>query len=75
MQANALQAYFEWMPISQVDPNDPTRIFRSFNFGNLVDLIMLDTRIYGRQQQVDDPFFYGVNDVATQEKVRTEPGR
>ncbi|GAQ81907.1 alkaline phosphatase D [Klebsormidium nitens] len=74
-KANALRAYFEWMPIAQVDPNDPFRIFRSFNFGNLVDLTMLDTRIYGRQQQVDDPFFYGVNSTAIQEQVRTSPGR
>ncbi len=43
------QAYSEWMPIrDQADG----RIFRRLAYGNLVDLIMLDTRLWGRDQQV-----------------------
>ena len=45
---NAVRAYFEWMPIRQVDMDDNLRIWRSFQIGNLVDLILLDTRQYDR---------------------------
>ena len=51
-KAAALQAYFEWMPIREL-PNG--RIWRSFSFGNLVDLVMLDTRIWGRSMQEVEP--------------------
>ncbi|KAK4103299.1 alkaline phosphatase-like protein [Parathielavia hyrcaniae] len=45
---NAVRAYFEWMPIRQVDLDDNLRIWRSFQLGNLLDLIILDTRNYDR---------------------------
>lgn len=45
----AHQAYSEWMPIR--DQDDISRIFRSFSYGSLVDLIMLDTRSWGRDLQ------------------------
>ena len=45
---NAVRAYFEWMPIRQVDMSDNLRVWRSFSFGSLFDLIMLDTRQYDR---------------------------
>ncbi|MEQ6884979.1 alkaline phosphatase D family protein [Salicola sp. Rm-C-2C1-2] len=45
----ALQAYFEWMPVRPVQANDQA-IYRSFDFGNLVSLHMLDTRIIGREE-------------------------
>lgn len=45
---NAVRAYFEWMPIRQVDLDDNLRIWRSFALGNLADLIILDTRNYDR---------------------------
>lgn len=53
-KAAATRAYFEWLPIR---PSEPGRIHRSFRFGELVDLIMLDTRLIGRDPQVkpDDP--------------------
>ncbi|KAK3388746.1 PhoD-like phosphatase-domain-containing protein [Sordaria brevicollis] len=47
-KANAVRAYFEWMPIRQVDMDDNLRIWRDFKFGDLFDLIMLDTRQYDR---------------------------
>lgn len=50
-KAAALQAYHEWMPIRT--GADPARIFRSFNFGQLLSLHMLDTRLFGRDLQVD----------------------
>lgn len=51
-KAMSIQAYFEWMPIRVVDPQDPQRIWRRFQFGKLVDLLMLDTRLYGRDEQL-----------------------
>ena len=45
---NAVRAYFEWMPIRQVEMDDNLRIWRSFSFGSLFDLVMLDTRVYDR---------------------------
>ena len=48
----ALQAYFEWMPIRPVD-NQHIKIYRQFNFGGLVNLMMLDTRIIARDEQLD----------------------
>jgi len=45
---NAVRAYFEWMPIRQVEMDDNLRIWRTFNLGTLVDLVMLDTRDYDR---------------------------
>ncbi|MEA2072130.1 MAG: alkaline phosphatase D family protein, partial [Campylobacterota bacterium] len=47
----ALQAYFEWLPIRPID--NKKEIYRTFNFGNLVSLNMLETRIFGRDKQLD----------------------
>jgi len=49
-KAAALQAYHEWMPIRT--GVDKSVIYRSFNFGNLLSLHMLDTRIIGREKQL-----------------------
>lgn len=45
----AIQAYSEWMPIR--DQDDISKIWRKFEYGNLFDLMMLDTRIWGRDEQ------------------------
>lgn len=48
----AKQAFFEWLPIRESgNPNDPYQIFRHIQYGNLLELIMLDTRLHGRDQQ------------------------
>ncbi|KAF4499637.1 alkaline phosphatase [Fusarium agapanthi] len=52
-KANAVRAYFEWMPIRQTDMDDGLRVWRSFQLGNLMDLVMLDTRLYDRSKGVD----------------------
>jgi alkaline phosphatase D len=51
-KAAAIRAYHEWMPIRLPDPARPDKIYRSFDFGKLVSLHMLDTRIIGRDQQI-----------------------
>ncbi|MFN4080106.1 MAG: alkaline phosphatase D family protein [Saprospiraceae bacterium] len=45
------QAYIEWMPIRENVVADD-EIYRKFNFGNLLSLYMLDTRLEGRNEQV-----------------------
>ena len=49
----ALQAYFEWMPIRPVIEDNQEIIYRHFDFGNLVSLYMLDTRVIARDKQLD----------------------
>ena len=50
-RAAAIQAYHEWLPTRQPDPANPLKIYRSFEFGNLASLHMLDTRLIGRDRQ------------------------
>ncbi|MEL6389390.1 MAG: alkaline phosphatase D family protein [Bacteroidota bacterium] len=47
---NALQAYSEYMPLMTSDIN---LIYRSFQVGDLVNLMMLDTRLIGRDEQLN----------------------
>lgn len=49
--AAGLQAYYEWMPIRQVD-TDRRKNFRSFKVGNLIDLMMLEQRLSARSEQL-----------------------
>jgi alkaline phosphatase D len=49
----ALRAWFEWMPVRGAPKGADTRIFRDFRYGDLMSLIMLDTRLYGRDRQAD----------------------
>ena len=39
-----VRAYHEWLPVRQVAADDKLRIWRGFHVGQLLDLIMLDTR-------------------------------
>jgi len=49
----ASQAYFEWMPVREDGQTRQERIYRAFQFGNLASLVMLDTRVIGREKQAD----------------------
>ncbi len=49
----AVKAYFEWMPIREPEPWPSQRTWRTFRFGKLLDLIMLDTRLVGRSRQAE----------------------
>ncbi|KAF4344587.1 alkaline phosphatase [Fusarium beomiforme] len=68
-KANAVRAYFEWMPIRQTDMDDGLRVWRSFQLGKLMDLVMLDTRLYDRSKGTDY-----VNDKYI-EKISDDPSR
>ena len=50
----AVRAYHEWLPIRDQFTSSGPFIFRSFRFGELADLIMLDTRLHGRTRQIDE---------------------
>jgi len=64
-KAAAVRAYFEWMPIRAVPGSlRAGRIHRSFRYGDLVDLIMLDTRLTGRDRQVSGQDVSGLEDPA-----------
>jgi len=49
----SIKAFHEWLPISQVDSNDNKRIFRNIKYGDLASIIFLDTRLYGRDVQMN----------------------
>jgi alkaline phosphatase D len=52
-KAAAMQAYFEWMPIRNPRPGGRyAAINRSFEFGDLATLAMVETRLLARDQQV-----------------------
>jgi len=53
-KAMAAKAYHEWLPIRTPDAANLLKIYRSFNFGSLLSLHMLDTRIEGRDRQYDN---------------------
>lgn len=48
----ALEAYYEWMPIREPGSGNRKEAYRSFDFGNLVSLHMLETRLTGRDKQI-----------------------
>jgi alkaline phosphatase D len=49
----AFRAWREWIPVRLPDESDPTRIFRTFHVGDLLDLILIDTRTR-RDRQTND---------------------
>lgn len=51
-RAAAYRAYLEWMPIREDAQTLNQRIYRTFRFGDLATLLMLDTRIVGRDRQM-----------------------
>jgi alkaline phosphatase D len=56
-RAAALQAFHEWMPIRT--GADRAQIWRGFEFGDLLSLHMLDTRVAARDQQLDYANYIG----------------
>jgi len=48
---NGVEAYNEWMPLRKPDETDTIRIWRKLRYGNLLDLVMIDSRLYDRDLQ------------------------
>ena len=54
-KAAAVQAHHEWMPTRAAVAE---RIYRSFDFGSLLSLHMLDTRLIGRDPQLNHASYF-----------------
>jgi len=79
-KAAALKAYFEWMPIREPARGlTPEAIYRSFDFGDLASLLMVETRLLARGEQLryqtDMPVVDGRPDVAAFEARRNDAAR
>lgn len=83
-KAAALRAYYEWMPIREPQAGAlQEAIQRSFHFGDLASLIMLETRLQGRARQLTydalpmtaGPDGRPVPDVVAFEALRQTPAR
>jgi alkaline phosphatase D len=76
---DALQAYAEWMPLRPPVDTDLASLQRSFHFGELVHLVLLDTRIAGRDEQLSLGQFVdpgtGVFDAAAYAAAVGDPAR
>lgn len=60
-RAAAMQAFHEWLPIRTPDLKRPEKIYRSFAFGDLLALHMLDTRVIARDRQFEYANYFGSN--------------
>lgn len=82
-KANALRAYYEWMPLREPAPGGlAAAINRTFRFGDVAELIMVESRLTARTRQMD----YAevpmttqngrqIPDLAAFMKERADPGR
>jgi alkaline phosphatase D len=51
--AAAAEAWWEYLPYRGRDPQRPLKLWRSFAVGDLAELVVLDTRIAGRDEHAD----------------------
>ncbi|MES2630049.1 MAG: alkaline phosphatase D family protein [Bacteroidota bacterium] len=63
-EAQAVQAYHEWLPIRDKAGEDQRKIYRSFQFGDLLKLVMLETRLIARSKQQETQFDQGFADTS-----------
>jgi alkaline phosphatase D len=50
--AAASKAYFDWMPLRRPEPRG-ARLHRYLDWGDLARILLLDTRLHGRDRQID----------------------
>lgn len=62
----ALQAYFEWLPIRPIE--NKKEIYRTFTFGDLLSLNMLETRIFARDEQLNYANYFTTDGLFLQEQ-------
>ncbi|MEX0813096.1 MAG: alkaline phosphatase D family protein [Chitinophagales bacterium] len=60
-KAAGIQAYMEWLPVRQPMNN---LIYRVIEYGPLAKIMVLDTRLEGRDEQVDATNTQAINDTA-----------
>jgi len=66
-KAAAKQAWFEWLPVRD---EASQKIYRSINYGDLLNLTMVDTRLEGRERQI-----YDLTDTSLYSATRTIMGQ
>ncbi|MET0207421.1 MAG: alkaline phosphatase D family protein, partial [Burkholderiaceae bacterium] len=74
-RAAAVKAWHEWLPVRS--GGDTLTIYRSFDFGGLLSLHMLDTRLAGRDQQLEYGAYItaaGINETALRADL-SDPAR
>ncbi|HRD27374.1 MAG TPA: alkaline phosphatase D family protein [Caulobacter sp.] len=79
-KAAALKAYYEWMPIREPGPGRSAEMAnRSFQFGDLASLLMVETRLTARSHQLsygeDLPIVDGKPDAAAFKAKWLDPER
>lgn len=50
-KSQSKRAYYEWLPVRPQIISGDSILFRKLSFGGLLDLIMVDTRLHGREEQ------------------------
>ena len=77
--AAGLQAYYEWMPVrvggQGVDATDLRHNQRSFRYGDLVELLMLEERLSARSKQLDPNVATPLGPGFTQTGAYADPAR
>ncbi len=73
--AAALQAYYEWMPVRELDRAQPRRNQRAYAFGDLADLVMLEERLSGRSQPLEGSIPTPFGAAFTQSGAFLDPSR
>lgn len=66
----ALRAYFEWMPIREPEPR--RRYWRTYRFGDLASLVILETRHTGRDREPAYPDWAGIETEADRDRAWAE---
>lgn len=61
---DAWKAYREWLPvdIDATSLDEPIELYRALAYGNLADIVVMDTRIEGRDEQVFEVLEPGVTE-------------
>lgn len=67
-KTNSIKAFYEWLPIRLKDESKPQEIYRSFKYGDLVDLLMIDGLMFA------DPKPKSIFDNAVDDPNRTKLG-
>lgn len=67
-RAAAIRAWLEWLPVRSPDPAQPERIWRRLTLGAVADLVLLDTRHDGRDEQVSTEDDEGVAALASPDR-------
>lgn len=73
----AVQAYHEWLPTRVPEPSVPQRLYRSFDFGDLLSLHMLETRLVARSKQLTHATYVSASGLDAQalEAAAMDPAR